>query len=239
MKIIWHRMQSIFFASRNRGFTLMEIMVALAVLGIVLTTLYNAWATVTGTSHRVSDASGHHEAAKVCLDRMTADLRGLFITQRPEYVSPDIDDPPDLYRFQALPASEASPPFPALRFVSSGHLPLGGKDEGQPARIAYYLDTSADGPPYPLRRTDQRLPAEPLAPSAADPILCQGVRHLAFRFIDGDGEAHETWNSDDVNFGYGTPRAVIIHLEIGGRENGLAVETAVELPVSRKARDDR
>ena len=223
----------------RRGFTLMEIMLAMAVLGIVLATLYNAWAAVTGTGRRVSAESLRYEAAKVCLDRMAADLRGLFVTQRPEYTVPDIDDPPDPYRFEAPRASAASPPFPALRFAAFSHLPLGGDDAGGVARIAYYLDTDAPGPPYPLRRSDRPLPAEPLAPEAEDPILCEAVRHLAFGFIDADGDVHEAWNSDEADFGYGTPQALVIHLEIGKGETPMVIETTVELPVGRKADDSR
>ena len=82
----------------TRGFTLMEILLAFLILGIVITTILASFNAVFSTTDTLRNSSRYYDMAKNCLNRMTLDLGALYITQPPLYKPPDFDDPPDPYR---------------------------------------------------------------------------------------------------------------------------------------------
>jgi len=83
----------------SNGFTLMEILLAFLILGIVLTTVLASFNAVFSTTDTLNSSSRFYEMAKSCLNRMTLDLEAFYALQPPLYKKPEFDDPPDPYRF--------------------------------------------------------------------------------------------------------------------------------------------
>jgi general secretion pathway protein J len=225
-----------FGCGKASGFTLMEMMLAVLILGIVFTTIYGAWATVSGTSRIVDTEITDFESAGSCLNRILLDIQGVYVTRWPEYAPPDTDDDSDPYRVLGQATDAVTVPFTVLRFAARSHLPLSGQPGNGTARIAYYLDSNTGGPPFVIRRADDLFPYHEREPNASDPVLCRNVNRLSFVFTDQDGETHDDWDSDDRRFGFATPRVIGIRLEIGDDNNTRVFRTATTLPVYRKSR---
>ena len=70
---------------------------------------------------------------------------------------------------------------------------------------------------------------------AADAVLCEDVKSLAFTYIDHEGNELDTWNSDQDDVNHATPKEVRIQLEIGSdnANDRVKFETSVRLPVVR------
>jgi general secretion pathway protein J len=79
------------------GFTLMEILLAFLILGIVVTTILASFNAVFSTTDTLKNSSRYYDMAKNCLNRMALDLGALYITQPPLYKPPNFDDPPNPY----------------------------------------------------------------------------------------------------------------------------------------------
>lgn len=218
------------------GFTLMEILLAILILGILFTTIYGAWATVSKTTRAVTDDIVDYEVAEICLSRMIMDLQGLVIAQRPAYVDPEPNAEPDPYQIVST-VSDPGAPFSGLRFTARSHLPMVDETRNGIAQILYYLDSPNDAPPYVIRRADSLFPFETLEARPTDPILCEGVRELALIFYDQDGETHEQWNSESDNVGFATPRAIAIDLKIGNEEAPKRFETMIVFPIYRDKKE--
>ncbi|MBT8369069.1 MAG: type II secretion system GspH family protein, partial [Deltaproteobacteria bacterium] len=80
------------------AFTLIEILLAFLILGIVVTTILASFNTVFSTTDTLENSGKYYDMAKTCLNRMTLDLNALYVAQPPFYKKPELDDPPDSYR---------------------------------------------------------------------------------------------------------------------------------------------
>ena len=224
-------------ATRNphpiSGFTLMEILLAFLILGIVMTIILGSFNAVFSTTDTLKNSGRYFEMAKSCLNRMTFDLEGFFVTQPPFYKKREFDDPPDPYRIVGGNSDVNGTGFADLRFTSNAHIPLDGVARAGIAEIIYYVQAQNDGQ-LVLKRADHLYPYPPFEARSGDPVLCQDVKSLAFKYYNAEGEAAETWDSDSEQNGYATPTAVGIQLEIGTESRSYTFETTVRLAVSRK-----
>ena len=215
------------------GFTLMEILVAFLILGIVITTILGSFNVVFSTTDALENSGQYYEMAKNCLYRMTRDLDVLFVTQPPLYKKREFDDPPDPYRIVSTLSDINGIGFANLRFASSAHIPLDNINIGGIAEIVYYVQAKNDGR-LVLKRADHLYPYPPFEERSGDPVLCQDVKSLAFKYYNAEGEVSEEWDSDADQNSYATPTAVGIQLEIGNESKSYTFETTVRLPVYRK-----
>jgi len=221
---------------RDHGFTLLEIMVAIFIFAIIVTTIFTSYSTLLSANKSSDQGTAPYEMAKNCLNRMTVDLESIHVTLPPGYSPPALGEPPELYRIVGEIFDIQGTAFPRLRFTSLAHLSFGGKTEKGIAEIVYYVQASGDGN-YVLKRADNLYPYEIFEEKTGDPVLCTDVKSLTFKYYDQDGTAFDLWDSDDEDFGYSTPKAIGINLELAEGSNSLWFKTMVTLPVYRKKKE--
>lgn len=218
------------------GFTLLEIMIAIFIFGIVVTTLFASYNSVLSGAETIDQGITSYKMAKNCLSRMILDLESAHVSLPPEYTPPDFDDPPDAYRIIGDMFYVGTDSFPRLRFTSLEHISFGEKKENGIAEIVYYVQALEDGT-YVLKRADSLYPYPPFEEKAGDPVLCEHVKTLQFKYYNQEGTEYELWDSDAGDFGYATPRAIRIKLEIGKDSESRWFETMVTLPVYREEKE--
>jgi general secretion pathway protein J len=170
---------------------------------------------------------------KTCLSRISGDLENIFILERPLYKTPGKDDPPDLYRIQGSVDNLGGTKIAKLRFTSRAHVPLGKSQPEGIAEIVYYVQ-AAPGGSLRLKRADNLYPYPRFEERSADPVLCENVKALTFEYVDGEGKAIDTWDSESSNFGYATPVSVAVRLEIADGNDTYGFQTTVALPSVRR-----
>ena len=219
----------------RRGFTLVEILVAIIIFAVVMTTVFGSFQAVFFNSEKIRSADAAFEAAEACFNRMVADLLQIYVTQPPYYKPPGMNDPPTDYRLVATTPMVEGREFSRLRFTSLAHTPMGPHPGDGIAQIVYYVTAAEDGR-LELRRSDTLYPYKAVKPNPTDPLLCRDVDSFTLELIDHEGQPHPRWNSDHDDFGYATPRAVHIALTIGRPPEVRRFETTVKLPVYRRPR---
>ena len=238
-----------FFRADARGFTLLEILVAIFIFAIVMTTIYAAFNAAVSRNEAIEEGRGLFSMARTCLDRMTRDFSAIYVEMPPQYEPPDFDDDPDPYRFEGIEEIVGSESFSRLRFAADAHLPMGGEGASGLAEIVYYVERAeaadtggtamaASEAGYVLRRSDTAFPydmAELPEAELPDPILCKGVQAFSLSYYDAAGETVTTWDSEADIGDYATPRAVGIELEISDGKTSRKFHTTVKLPVYREA----
>ncbi len=210
----------------------MEILLAFLILAIVMSAILGSFQAVFSTTDTLENSSNYYDMAKNCLQRMSLDLDSLYVTQPPFYKKPEFEDPPDPYRLVGTNVDIGGTGFASLRFTSKAHIPLDNSSRGGIAEIVYYVQAKTDGQ-LVLRRADHLFPYPPFEEKGDDPVLCQHVKSLAFKYYDAEGEESEEWNSDTDGHGYATPAAIGIQLEIGNESDSYTFETTVRLAVHR------
>lgn len=226
------------FATRcsDRGFTLLEVMIAIFIFAIIATTIFTSYSSLLSGSETSDQGTASYEMAKNCLNRMIVDLESIHLTLPPGYSPPVLGEPPELYRIVGDIFDVQGVSFPRLRFTSLAHLSFGGKTEKGIAEIVYYVQASGDGN-YVLKRADNLYPYETFEEKAGDPVLCTDVKSLTFKYYDQDGTAYDLWDSDDEDFGYSTPKAIDINLELAESSGSLWFKTMATPTVYRKKKE--
>ena len=218
------------------GFTLAEILVAISIFAVLVSIVLGSLSFMLSKASSIKEGITAYEEIRVCLDRMTTDLRNVYVSVKPGYEPPGLDDDPDPYRFVCEnPRGEGT----LLEFTAFSHLPLGGGIPSRIGHIIYYLhETDQDG--LVLMRRDTTLATDDKAARfddsqwGMDPILCRHVKALSMICYDDAGTEFESWDSDSGDFSYATPVAVRVRIVIDGEPTGYPFETAVGLPVFRE-----
>ena len=215
------------------GFTLMEVLVAIAILAIVVTTILASFNAVFSTTEVLDESADIYEMAKNCMKRMMLDLESIHIEQRPIYKPPEFDQPPDPYRLIATTKDIGGTGFAQIRFASRAHVRLEKSPRAGIAEIVYYVQAKEEGLPV-LKRADNLYPYPEFEERGRDPVLSKYVKSLAFKFYDKEGLEFDVWDSDSDEFGYATPTAIAVKLELAGKTTSHTFETMVSLPISRE-----
>jgi prepilin-type N-terminal cleavage/methylation domain-containing protein len=219
--------------SKAQGFTLLELLIAITMLVIVLTTLYGSYRSILTRNPWIEADIQSQEMARTCLNQMLADLGAVYIVPFSEYKPPQSLDPPNPYSIIAESLSTGKKTFPRLGFSSLFHLRLGDRRQQDIAHIVYYVQPLPSGA-FVLRRSETLYPYPPFKENPADPVLCKGIRSLSYTFYDSKGKEHQTWDSDSSDYGRQTPASIHITVELEARQGtSLKMETGLVLPAFR------
>jgi len=210
---------------RAKGFTLIEILIAVFILGIVLSTVY-AYYTGTFRIIRATETDAElYGMARTVLERMTRDLEATAAWK-------------GAFTFTARPYSLGDREFTRLIFRSTAHIAFSEREE--PAGIAvieYGVEEGTEKEGYALSRSDSlyRDPGKEEAPTGGF-LLCDRVETLTYRFFDSAGKEYTTWdNGDDEAQKKKAPAMVEIRLGLVNekdREQPFPFMTRVRLPLS-------
>jgi general secretion pathway protein J len=209
------------------GFTLVEIITAIFIFSIIVTTIFGSYNAVFSDVATINESMGQSDMAQACLNRMTADLQAVWVSTPPVYAKPEFNAPPDPYRIYGKTENVGDSSFGRLRLASLAHLPLYDDQTGGIAEIVYYVQEMDEK--YVLRRGDRRFPfSAEFEESNWDPVVCENIRALTFTYHDTE-ETFEEWDSDAAEFGYATPRAISISFAIGDEDRLQTFKTTVFL----------
>ena len=216
------------------GFTLLEIMVAIFIFALVITTVFGSFRAVFSSADAVGGDVAVFQSARTCLDRMAEDLAAIYVSLYPRYTKPEFNDPQDIYALVGDETDVAGSSFGRLRFASLAHLPFNQDVRQGVCRIVYYVQQRADDS-LVLRRADHLYPFPEFEESENDPILCDNILALEFGYMGADDDMSDQWDSESPDSDYATPRAVEIRLTVGEPSRPKQFTTRVPLHVHRKA----
>jgi general secretion pathway protein J len=214
------------------GFTLVEILIAISIFAVVVTTIFGSFNFVFGNVEAIENGMTDYEMASDGLNRMMADLRSIHVSQLPAYDIPENSEEQDPYRVVGDIDTAGGGAVSRLRFTSLSHLPLGKQWRQGIAEITYYVQQQPDAT-WTLKRSDRLDFSESLEQERNDPILCENVLGLKFTYLDAYGDERERWDSDSQEVEYATPRAIRILLAVGSGKQSHEFEVLIALPIYR------
>ncbi|MEK6534329.1 MAG: prepilin-type N-terminal cleavage/methylation domain-containing protein, partial [Thermodesulfobacteriota bacterium] len=210
---------------KAKGFTLIEILIAVFILGIVLSTVY---ASYTGTFRIIRATETDAELygmARTVLERMTRDLEAVAAWK-------------GAFTFTARPYYLGDREFTRLIFRSTAHIAFSEREE--PAGIAvieYGVEEGTEKEGYVLSRSDSlyRDPGKEEAPTGGF-LMCDRVETLTYRFFDSAGKEYATWDNGD-NEAQKKKAPAMVEIRLGlvnekDREHPFPFMTRVRLPLS-------
>jgi general secretion pathway protein J len=186
----------------HEGFTLLEILIAIVILSVVLTTIY---ASYTGTLRVIKDL----EAG----DRIYSMARGSFERMMIDLSCAGAYEGGSDFSTQRDPSGK---PSGSLTFLSTAATNFENNVllEGA-VKITYYLEEDRENVGYNLMRKEEPMDSKTPAVKVSQAfILCRGLQSMAFKFYDASGKEYETWDPAPAGLPESKPlpRAVAIHL---------------------------
>lgn len=196
-------MQTSTAGTSERGFTLLETLVALAVGALVLSALYGALVRAAAARARAADGAARVTLARTLLLRIAAEMEGVLAAHAP--------DSPERFVVVAPPEDGGAS---RVRFARLGTDDLD--------LIAYRLEPEGPGRGVLVRRTASRFAPPGAAEPPGLPALA-GVRLFRVRCFDG-AEWRSAWTAPTL------PRAVELALGVDDGAGGIEELTTTVVP---------
>ncbi len=216
---------------RRAGFTLIEILIALAMVAIILGAVYGTYASARQSVHRCRGAHAAQQQARILLATMARELRCAHV--RPREAEPVEDDAEDsapavsgmeVVGPEDLPVRFTSGSGEILRVLTAGAARGPGDSPAGLSWVAYRLDGSA-GTLHRLQYP-AALGEEPPPWRAGWVPVAREIESVEFEYYDG-----EEWLAEWSPLGGADlPVAVRISVALGQRETGnRSFSTAAQL----------
>ena len=179
--------------NRQRGMTLMEIMIAMAILAFMMALVYSTTSNTTRTKRTFEDLEARMHEVRVGMARVVADLEVAYISKN--------EDLNQLDR-RTLFAGKDGGDVDELRFTSFAHRQLWADgNESDQTMVTYFAEADRENPRQTnwLRREQRRLtdPGENYKEMAAETdIVMRDIEHVDFEYWDWkDQEWKADWDS--------------------------------------------
>ncbi len=217
-------------AEPRSGFTLIELMVALAMLAIVLSSVYATFFSAVKAMRDSREQDDTHQVARVVMERITSDLAMTFY--RP---GTDRKDHPT-QAFIGRNGDDGEYARDRLDFTTASHVLMrDGHPETDVVEVSYYIDDTYTDRMLLVRREDP-LPDEDFRHGGTLRIMAENVVALNFRYREPGPEAgqrrkedekdkepdepawHDTWNADKWEQRKSIPELVEVTLTIRDKD---------------------
>jgi general secretion pathway protein J len=171
------------FPFGSRGFTLIEIMIAVVILGLVLSTIYAAYSGTMTLTKEMEYENSVYRNARITMDRIIRDLSSLQPSG-------------GVFKLQAEKEMPANHEFFSLFFSAAAHLAFSEKEvNGANAQIGYFVEEDSAGG-YSLRRSDLlNYQATKEKSKNSSYLLCPNIDSLILKFYDINGKEFDSWDS--------------------------------------------
>lgn len=189
---------------KNRGFTLLEILMAIAIFAIVLSTIFGAY-TSTFRVTRIAESQGDiYRKARIAMERIIEDLAAIQVSAAPPPPAAGQGQPTagsgqktPVVEFVGEDEQIGSRAADKLRFTSGAHLVFSGRKDGfTTAVISYTVKEDDRGTGLLLLRADRPALVENRDDRDDDGlVLCDGLLAVDFTYRDDDGAMVDNWDS--------------------------------------------
>lgn len=177
----------------KRGFTLLEIILAVAILSLVGTLIYGGFAQTALNKARVESDVDHYRTVHMALERMVRELSMAFVST---HVNPSLDLRTVTTAFVGTDRGQED----RIDFTSFSHRRLyRNARESDQNEISYFVTEDPDDPDVRVlaRRQENRIDEDPQRGGKAQ-ILVSGVEEFNVEYFDPQlSEWVSNWATDD------------------------------------------
>ena len=230
-----------FWINRPGGFTLLEILVAIAILALVVSSLYGAYSGTMETTEKVESVRNVDQVARLALVQLADDFKCLYY----EKAQKEGEDSP--YHFGGGTGLELEGESgPIVSFATTSHL---GFEMSFPNlrinRVGYILEKQGDSDlSYTLVRQETGFADLPGEHDETVVELADGIESLTLTYVNEDGQTFSQWDTRAAETEGLLPRLVHIRLEMAGEKSrvfttSVAIRGQVDENSLQQAADSR
>jgi len=188
------------------GFTLLEVLVSMAILVIIMAALYSAYTTNVEAIQIARQNGEVHQTARIVLDRMSKDLQSALI---------QVSVPSEKIKLGLVGQDREIDGRRADRvdFTTVTHLSLTEKGPASDlCEIGYLIDEDEEGKSLVLLRRDDPSVDEDFTVGGSLQEMARNVLEFNLTYQDSTGEESEAWNTLEGSPGAKLPVLIKVRL---------------------------
>ena len=195
---------------KNRGFTLLEVMITAAILALIVTILYGAFAGSIKTMEISSEGGEVFRKSRVILNRMTQEISCAYLPFQDKEKNEANTDIQYQYTFVGEDRAEEGLPHDTLLFTTTA-LPLKGPSRGV-KEVGYYLVPNPETDEPALLMREDITPHDRADEGEKSYLVAEGIWGLDFTYYDERGREWNRWDSTSPIFAGKIPQLVKVSL---------------------------
>jgi len=189
-----------------KGFTLLEVLVSMAILVIIMAALYSAYTTNVEAIQIARQNGEVHQTARIVLDRMTKDLQSALIEVS---VSSDKIKLGLVGEDREIDGRRAD----RMDFTTVTHLPLTEKGPASDlCEIGYLIEEDSEAKVLVLLRRDDPSVDEDFTKGGLLQEMARNVLEFNLTYQDSRGEESDKWNTLEGMPASGLPVLIKVRL---------------------------
>ena len=189
------------------GFTLLEILISIAILSVILSVIYGSYHSSVRTIQAVQADSDLQRTIRLILDRMSEDIRSAYISQ--------FTDPSETMKFAFVGEDNWDGVFPAdtLNFTSATRkLYESNHPHSIFSEIGYVLENDEATGRKKLMRRESTVVDRDITTGGTVLEMGLQVRGVDLKYLDANNETWDFWDSTTGEHENMLPSMVEIHL---------------------------
>jgi len=189
-----------------KGFTLLEVLVSMAILVIIMAALYSAYTTNVEAIQIARQNGEVHQTARIVLDRMTKDLQSALM---------QVSIPSDKIKLGLVGEDHEIDGRRADRmdFTTVTHLPLTEKGPASDlCEIGYLVEEDSEDKVLVLLRRDDPSVDEDFTKGGSLQEMARNVLEFSLTYQDSRGEESDKWNTLEGMPASGLPVLIKVRL---------------------------
>lgn len=218
-----------------KGFTLLEILITMAILAIVLSVIYSSFTKTLAEMNETESEADMYQMARIALDRMREDLECSILLEIKEM--PGEEGGSRTMEFIGKNEVIDDRDADTLTFLSTKHISLDKEDEYSGlTRIAFYIKKNEDEEGFCLYRSDTPELENAPEDKTGGVILCDNLFSVNLTYYNTEGDDYDQWDSSEEESKDKLPAMVTIQLQFMNEaypEEPLKFATAVALPMAK------
>jgi type II secretion system protein J len=214
-----------------KGFTLLEVLVSMAILVIIMAAVYSAYTTNVEAIQIARQNGEVHQMARIVLDRMTKDLQSALI---------QVSVPSEKIKLGLVGEDREIDGRRADRidFTTVTHLPLTEKGPASDlCEVGYLVEEDPEDKDLVLWRRDAPSVDEDFTKGGSLQEMARNVVEFNLTYQDSRGEESAQWNTPEGRPGSGLPVLIKVRLVLKdelNREHVFSTSIHPELAETRR-----
>jgi general secretion pathway protein J len=209
----------------ERGLTLIEVLVSLAVMALIASVLYGAFDGMARSRSGIERISDRYHEGRTALSRISRELQGAFISLH-------VPLEPNLLTQKTLLVGTNERPADRLDFTSFGHVRVGaGTHESDQCEISYFGSRNPNGGLDLVRRESKTIDIDPQHGGVVQ-VLAEDIESFDLQYLDGiSGEWLTDWDTMNLNGEVlRLPQQVRVELVLR-RDGGAPIPFVTKVPI--------
>ncbi len=212
---------------RRRGFTLIEVLVAVGIIALIGVLVYSTFAGMSKSRTSMISVADRYQAGRQALQRMARELSSAYMSGHKNFLK--LANTPQ----SGFVGKKGRPD--RLDFTAFAHLRLShDKHESDQSEIGYFAQSNRDTGTLDLVRREQKyIDTDPTRGGVVE-TMAEDIDELDFRYLDPiTNEWQQNWDSTQAAMQYGRlPVQVWITLVLNGGPSGrIRFEEKVTIPI--------